>query len=372
MRIGYLTYGLDRAPAGIGRYALELLRAMAAHSSHEFVLLTTERSDPHGLWQQFEHYPLPACRRLPALLTLGNVLLHAAARRYRLDVIHDSNGIAPFLGLAGQVRCGLVLYDAFAYTVPQQHNLLDNLRYRVHLPWAARRADVIFTLSRHAHHDLVRYLALPPERIRIVPGAVSAAFRPIPDGAERQAVLARYGIEPPYVLAVGGLSGRKNIARLLQAYAALQPHYPDLWLVIVGKPQWRTAAIMQTYEALRERARMLFVGYAADADLPALYSAAQLFVFPSLYEGFGLPPLEAMACGTPIITSNVSSLPEVVGDAALLVDPYNLAALTAAMQQVLDDAALAQRLRERGLARARLFTWGQAARTVLESYEQCM
>ena len=166
-----------------------------------------------------------------------------------------------------------------------------------------------------------------------------------PDGDARRAVLAGYGITLPYLLYVGGINARKNIAQLFEAFSRLLARHNDLMLVIGGKRQWQTDAIDATFDRLNLSDHVHFTGYVADADLPALYSAAELFVFPSLYEGFGLPPLEAMACGVPAVTSNASSLPEVVGDAALTVDPYAVDDLTAAVERALTDRALRADLR---------------------------
>src|SRR5690348_16500976 len=151
MRIGYLTYGLDRKPTGIGRYAVELLRALARlPGAPEFVLLTTEQEDPYQLWNRFEHHPLPGCRLLPSLMTLGNMLISDAVRRYGLDLIHDPNGIAPFLGPAFGAHRVVTIHDAFAFVHPEAHNRLDNWRYRYMLPQALRRTDVVLTDSEHS------------------------------------------------------------------------------------------------------------------------------------------------------------------------------------------------------------------------------
>jgi glycosyltransferase involved in cell wall biosynthesis len=373
MRIGYLTYGLDRAPTGIGRYAVDLLQAMATlPGAPEIVLLTTEREDPLGLWRQFEHYSLPGCRLLPALMTIGNLALALAAWRYKLDLIHDPNGIAPFFALGPHTRRVVTICDAFAYIYPEAHNRLDNWRYRWQLPLAARQADGVLTISACSRRDLVRHMGLAEQRVAVTHCAADTRFAPMPDGAERRAILARYGITSPFLFYVGGLNARKNIARLLEAYARLRVDFPAVRLVIGGKRQWRAGEIDEAFQRLALEGHVHFTGYVDDADLPALYSAAECFVFPSLYEGFGLPPLEAMACGAPIVTSNVSSLPDVVGDAALTVDPYDVPALTAAISRVLSDAGLRAALRERGLARAASFTWERAARETLAVYQQAL
>jgi glycosyltransferase involved in cell wall biosynthesis len=369
MRIGYLTYGLDRNPTGIGRYAVALLEALAElPAAPEIVLLTTESDDPHGLWQRFERHALPGCRLLPALLTVGDIALATAARRYRLDVVHDPNGIAPFLSPRGQTRRVVTVHDAFAYVHPETHNTLDNWRYRWHLPHAARRADAVLTVSQASRADLGHFLGLSADRIYVIAEAADPRFRPRPDGQHRRQILARYGIDQPYLLYVGGLNARKNIARLLEAFAQLRPRYPNLRLVIAGKRQWKSAEIDAAFARLALGNSVYFTGYVDDADLPDLYSAAELFVFPSLYEGFGLPPLEAMACGTPVVTSNCSSLPEVVGDAAVTVPPHDAEAITRGINDVLSSKARQADLRRRGLERAASFSWAAAAQTTLALY----
>jgi glycosyltransferase involved in cell wall biosynthesis len=373
MRIGYLTYGLDRAPTGIGRYAIELLRSLAElPNGPEIVLLATEREDLHGLWNKFEHHVLPGCRLLPALMTAGHVVLSQAGPRYRLEAIHDPNGIAPFLGPSRGVRRIVTIHDAFTFVHPDSHNRLDNWRYRYQLPAAAWRADVVLTVSECSRRDLIDHLGLAAERVHVIAEGVAPQFQPVADGAERKAILTRYGIKRPYMLYVGGINARKNIARLFEAYARVREHRPDITLVVGGQRQWQTQEIEATFQRLNIMHHVHFTGYVHDADLPALYSAAELFVFPSLYEGFGLPPLEAMACGTAVVTSNLSSLPEVVGDAALTVNPYEVGELAAAIKRVLEDEGLRVHLRRRGIERAAQFTWQRTARETLAIYEQVL
>jgi glycosyltransferase involved in cell wall biosynthesis len=373
MRIGYLTYGLDRAPTGIGRYAVEMLRALVGlPNAPKIVLLSTEREDRHGLWDMFEHHTLPGCRLLPGLMTLGNLMLSLAIQRHQIDIIHDPNGIAPFLGPSQGARRIVTIHDVFAYIYPEAHNHLDNWRYWVMLPHTVRKADLILTDSNHSRRDIEHFLAVPNDRVLVIPCGIDRRFRPLPESSERQAVISRYNIKPPYLLYVGGINARKNIARLLEVYSHVCERHPEITLVIGGKRQWQTSEIDATFQRLELENRVHFSGYIADADLPALYSAADAFVFPSLYEGFGLPPLEAMACGTPVITSNAASLPEIVGDAALTVDPYDVAGLAAAIERVLTDATLRADLRQRGIQRAALFTWERAAHQTLAAYEQVL
>lgn len=373
MRIGFLTYGLDRYPTGIGRYASQLLDALVTlPDAPEIVLLTTECEDRQGFWRRFEHHHLPGCRLLPSLMTLGGPLIAAAAHHYHLDLVHDPNGIAPFLTPGLSIPTIVTIHDVFAYVYPEAQARFDAWRSRTQLPLAARRATIVLTDSENSRKDILHFLRINPQRLRAIPLATEQRFKPVVDFQTCAATLQRYKVRQPYLLYVGGINARKNIIRLLEAFALVHRYYPALTLVIGGKRQWRTEGIDQALGRLNLESHVHFTGYLADTDLPALYSAAKAFVFPSLYEGFGLPPLEAMACGTPVITSNASSLPEVVGEAAIMVDPYDVEGLAAAIARVLDDALLRADLRTRGLQRAALFSWERTARETIAVYEQAM
>jgi glycosyltransferase involved in cell wall biosynthesis len=239
------------------------------------------------------------------------------------------------------------------------------------LPLAARRADIVLTDSESSAIDLRRFLRLPAEHVHAIPLAGEGRLTPAHPSVVAEA-LTRYEVRQPYLLYVGGLNGRKNIEGLLAAFAEVRRSHPRLALVIAGKRQWRVGGIDKVLQNLDIEAQVHFTGYVADADLPGLYGGAAAFVFPSLYEGFGLPVLEAMACGAPVITSNVSSLPEVAGDAALLIDPRNSGAIATAIRRVLEDPHVASTLRLRGLARAAEFTWERTARETLAIYERLL
>ncbi|GAB4469218.1 MAG: glycosyltransferase family 1 protein [Anaerolineae bacterium] len=235
------------------------------------------------------------------------------------------------------------------------------------VPRSVARADHVLADSEATRQDLIALYGTSPEKISVLYSGVSAHFRPVRDTTALDAVRRRCGIGAgPFILSVGTVQPRKNYLRLVEALHRLDR--PDLRLVIAGGRGWLDDPLYARIDDLGLQDRVIFTGFVPDADLPALYSAARVFAFPSLYEGFGLPILEAMACGTPAVVSTASSLPEVAGDAALLVDPTDVDGLTHAIARLLDDEALRADLVARGRARVEAFTWDGAARQLLDHY----
>jgi glycosyltransferase involved in cell wall biosynthesis len=249
------------------------------------------------------------------------------------------------------------------------------------VPRSIARADLVLADSAHTRSDLVSLLGVPSERVRVLYSGVHPRFYAQPEPGERERLQARYDLGPrPYVLSVGTLQPRKNYLRLIQAFTNLQPETlkPETLnlppfisapqLLLAGGRGWLYQDILDAAERHGDRVRVL--GFVDEADLPALYRQAALFVFPSLYEGFGLPVLEAMACGVPVVCSHISSLPEVAGDAALMVDPLDVDALAQAMARVLKDPDLRRDLIARGLVQAARFTWERAARQLQGTFDE--
>jgi glycosyltransferase involved in cell wall biosynthesis len=214
---------------------------------------------------------------------------------------------------------------------------------------------------------------IAPERITVTPGAAPASFAPVTDEKELARVKELYGISGDYILAVGSIQPRKNLSRLIAAYSSLhraQPGGKLPHLVLAGKCAWLYDETLQTIRDLEISNSVVLTGYVQSANLPALYSGALCFVYPSYFEGFGLPPLEAMKCGTPVIVGNKTSLPEVVGDAAVMVDPFNVEEIARAIQRVLEDSELRSQLRAKGLEQAKLFDWQTTAHKTLAVYKE--
>jgi glycosyltransferase involved in cell wall biosynthesis len=286
----------------------------------------------------------------------------------RADLLHVTYN-APFVS-----PCPIVVtvHDVIFQRFPEFFSARDRLLFATLLPLSLRRAAAIITDSECSRADIITFYPFTAGKVYMVPLAPAPTFRPIePPIAQR--VCERYGVASQFILAVGNLQPRKNLMRLVDAYRNLLTQGLDNHqLVLVGKDALRSNEFRAQVRDLVEAGRLALTGYVPESELPALYSAASAFVYPSMYEGFGLPILEAMACGAPVITSACSSMPEVAGDAAVLVDPTRIDRIAAALHTVLTQPALADELRRRGQARAVEFTWDATARRTAEVYRSTL
>jgi glycosyltransferase involved in cell wall biosynthesis len=261
----------------------------------------------------------------------------------------------------------VTIHDLSFLFFPHSFRSLRRSYLRVFARMSVRRARRVIAVSESTRRDLVEIYGISPAKIDVVHNGVDASFRPLP--ADQVAAFRQQrGLPDRFVLFVGTLEPRKNIVRLIEAYARLPKERPPL--LLVGGKGWFYDEIFGRVAALDLTGEVHFAGFVPAEDLPFWYNAADLFVYPSMYEGFGLPPLEAMACGTAVITSTASSLPEVVGKAGQLVDPTDTDALTATMEQVLGDRDLQQQMQAAGLVQARSFSWEKAARQTVDSYRR--
>lgn len=265
----------------------------------------------------------------------------------------------------------LTVHDLIFERFPAYHKLKNYAYLKLAMPLYCRRASAIITVSQCTKNDLVGLYSVPADKITVIPEAADVRFGPRDEGAIER-VRIRYGLPERYILAVGTIEPRKNLGRLADACGPIFAEGLADALVLVGSKGWLYEGFFQTVEDLEWKERVILPGYVEDADLAAVYSGAMVTAQPSLYEGFGLPMLEAMACGCPVCASNVSSLPEVGGDAALYFEPTDTASITEVLRRILSDADLRQELEERGLARALAFSWERTARLTLALYEQVM
>jgi alpha-1,3-rhamnosyl/mannosyltransferase len=345
----------------------------------DVTLLSTERAKDVPLQVPFERL-LPARRtrggnarfadlmakavgRRLTTVSLGSASLAAVAERAELDVVHDLTGLAPIGRGAGPAAVVVTIHDLISLVGVKSNDPVDTFVQRHWLRRALRHADAVVSVSDSTSRDIRKHLAVPDDRLHVVPHGVSDEFHPR-DRAEVASVLCKYGVRAPYVLTVGAGAERKNIRRLENAFASIRSVHPDLSLAITG----RTEAALPG----ESQAGIMPLGYVDRDDLPALYSGAAVFAFPSLYEGFGLPVLEAMACGTPIVCGDGSSLPEVAGDAAVTVDVSSVEAIADGLLRVLSDDELCADLSKLGRERSGRFTWRACAEGTLDVYRSVM
>jgi len=293
--------------------------------------------------------------------------LAAQARRDGCEILHCPNGMGP---VAAAPPLVVTVHDLSLFRYPQLHPRGRTLLTRRLLPRLARRAAAVIADSEFTRREILAVLRVAPEKVRTIHCAAGEHFRPITDGAGLTAVRQRWRLPERYVLFVGTLEPRKNLARLLRAFAAARRAGSVHQLILAGAAGWRMRGFARDIDRLGLSGSVRHLGYVPDVDLPALYAHADLFAYPSLYEGFGLPVLEAMACGTPVLSSNTSALAEVCGDAAQLVDPEDGDALAAALSSLLSDGDRRAELRGRGLERAREFSWRRAAAQTLSLYRE--
>ncbi|HYF62280.1 MAG TPA: glycosyltransferase family 1 protein [Herpetosiphonaceae bacterium] len=368
MRIGYDITAISAQPSGVGNYAGYLLHHMVeAEPHHEYLLLSNRPAQPALL--PSAAVARPAVQPFPSRALWMQLALPRGLRGLRPDLCHYPNSLGPLLNPCPYV---VTIHDMTLSLLPQHHKFRTQLVVRPLIPLVARRAQRVITVSEHARQDVIRVLRIPAERVVAIPEAAAALFRPAP-AADQARVRARYRLDRPYILYVGTLEPRKNLVRLIRAWHGLRRSGQiEHALVLTGARGWKDQAIFDTVRELGCADEVVFTGYVPRADLPALYSGAALFAFPSLSEGFGLPVVEAMACGAPVLISTAPALAEVAGDAAVQVDPASVAAIAAGLGRVLNDPALGADLRGRGLRRAASFSWQAAAQQTLEMYRSAL
>ena len=353
---------------GIGTYIRNLLRYLARLDRENEYILFCQPEDSAIAGELGANFRSIHDRSAPYSLR-EQLSLPLAAAREKVDVYHAPHYVLPILTPGRRV---VTIHDCIHLMFPEYLPYrLGKLYARAMMYSAARHAHRILTVSESSKRDILRFFPVKPEKISVIYNAIDEHFRIQPTDAAIDRVRERYQLADPFVLYVGNVKPHKNVERLIEAFALLRRRAADgLKLLIIGDEISKFQTLRRAVHHHKLHKHVRFLGFVPDDTLSVLYRLAGVFVFPSLYEGFGLPPLEAMACGTPVITSNVSSLPEVVGDAALLVDPHNSEAIADAIMQVLVDSSLAAALRARGLARAQDFSWERSVARTLEIYRE--
>ncbi|HEX5703326.1 MAG TPA: glycosyltransferase family 1 protein [Pyrinomonadaceae bacterium] len=369
MHIAIDAHSVGAQLAGNETYAVNLIEALAEiDQANQYTLYVTKQSAADRFknrWANFEvkrtlpHTPLV---RIPLILS-------AELRRNPVDVLHVQYTAPPL------APCAVVatIHDLSFEHLPETFNRRSRTQLRLTVRRTARNAAQILTLSEFSRRDVIETYAIDPDRVAVTPAAAPAHFRPVTNETNLGRIRATHAIERDYILALGSIQPRKNLVRLINAYSSLWKQRQNLampQLVIAGKRGWLEGETMRAAEMSAGAHDIRFIGYVAEPNLPELFSGALCFAYPSYFEGFGLPVLEAMQCGTPVLAGNRTSLPEVAGDAALLVDPFDETAIADALRSLIENPGRRDDLRVKGIERAKRFSWQQTARLTLEAYER--
>lgn len=367
MRIGIdiriLSMLSDRA--GLYQHTYNLVsNLLKINHENDYLLLSTSRGP------DLEGIPEKNLLKLPAKITvplLEKLSLPVELLTGRLDIFH---GPCFFVPRCLNCKSIVTVHDLMALRHPDFLTPESEYFFKRRLK-AAKRANAVIAVSDFTKKEIMELLKIEEGRIRVIHNGIDRSFRPMEDGAMIEVVKAKYGIRGHYFLFVGNIEPKKNIESLLRACVLLRRstnfRYP---LLIVGKKALGFKSVWKIVQDLQAEKETIFTDVVDNNELPYLYSGAEIFIFPSLFEGFGMPVIEAMACGTPVVASNRSSIPEIAGDAALLVDPLNIDGIAEAMYNLLSDQYLKKRLVEKGLKRAMAFSWEKAVRETLELYRE--
>jgi glycosyltransferase involved in cell wall biosynthesis len=371
LHIAIDAHSVGAGLAGNESYIANLIEALAAiDTANRYTLYVTRREAVERFSGRWPHVAVRMTLPHTPLVRIP-LTLSAELRRRPVDLLHVQYTAPPL------APCAVVatIHDLSFEHLPETFNRRSRAQLRLTVRRTARLAHQVITPSDYSRRDLLETYHLPRERVHVTPLAAAPCFAPARDAEQRRRTKELYGIKGEYILAVGSIQPRKNLVRLIEAYRDLRTARPQAklpQLVLVGKRGWLYGETLDAVNRHSLGGDIRFTGYARETDLPSLYTDALCFVYPSYFEGFGLPVLEAMACGAPVVAGNRTSLPEVVGDAGLLFDPFDVSALTAALARMIDDAKLRRALGSAGLERTRLFNWRETARLTLEVYERAV
>jgi glycosyltransferase involved in cell wall biosynthesis len=356
----------EQQEGGVKVYTKKLLPLLLSMGSRHTYVLMYQNPKLKGTYASFPNVEEVASA-LPGTVLWDQVAVPWIARKKRLDLIFNPKFTVPFLGKAKKI---FVLHGSEWFVIPEHFRLYDQWYFKNAVPLYCRTADAFIAVSHAVKRDVIEHVGVAADKVvPIHNGFDPTLFQPNHDPARLRQIREKYKLPEKFILWVGQIESRKNVSRLLQAFAQIKNEVPHA-LVIAGEQRFTTAAELKVIESLGLADRVLFPGWILHTDLPAVYALADHFSFPSLYEGFGIPLIEAMACGCPIVTADTCAPPEVVDGAAVLVDPLRVEDIAAGMRKVIFDTELRARLIARGLQRAADFSWEKCAAEVLALFDR--
>ncbi len=369
MRIAINALACRGSLTGTGRYIRNLVSWLAKVDAKNQYILYVARDDMSrfsGLGDNFQLVPTVAVR--PVRILWEQTELPRDLKRRGVDVFHGPAFIVPLSRTCRQV---VTIHDMTFFLLPQCHLFTKKHYFQRLIPQCVKRANQVIAVSESTKKDILKILGSEySKKIKVIYHGKEERFCPDTAGAASYDLRTKYGFSGRIILFVGLIEPRKNLERLIRAYAKLRSFHQTSCLVIAGSQGWGHDAVLRAASESGVRDRIFFPGYIPERELPSLYNLADVFVYPSLYEGFGLPVLEAMACGAPIVASGVSSMPEISGDAALLIDPLDVDSIAQGIERVLMDRERRERMKEEGPKRSQAFTWERTARETLATYEE--
>jgi len=367
MRIAIDAHSVGTQLAGNVTYITSLIEALAEIDQKNEYMLYVARTDAYelydGRWPNFQVRRIMFHEnRVARLLLSFNIHL----RQDPADIFFVQYNAPPM------APCKIVaaIHDISFEHLADTYKLLERTQMKLTIRRTARRANHIITCSDFSRDDIVGTYDISPEKVSAIPLAAPKWFQPVTNEAKLDEIRQKYQLDRQFILGVGSVQPRKNLVRLIEAYSSLAKRRDVPPLILVGKKAWLFEESIKAAADHAVEDKVRFTGFVPDEDLPALYSLSKFFVYPSFFEGFGIPPLEAMQCGSPVISGDRTSLPEVVGNAALMVDPFEVSAIENAMARLLTDDELRTALRQKGFERAKLFSWKRTARMTLDVFEK--
>lgn len=364
MIIDYLT--------GIGRYSYNLIDELSRiDRTNQYILLVNDSSLASFIRDK-SNFKLEIIKAKPMSI-LEQFVIPSVLKRKKADLFHAPSFVIP---LKLPCRSVITLHDLTHMVFPKEFRGIVQFYYQFIVKPAIKKAEVVITDSENSKKDIITLLNIPRKKVRVTYLAVDTKMKPVEKSVDiLRKIKTKYNINKKFILYHGNKKAHKNVLRLIEAFHKLcVERRLDYLLVITGKREIKSretdfSQIEREVKRFGLDNKVIYTGYISEEDLPLLYNASDLFVYPSLYEGFGLPVLEAMACGIPVVTSNTSSLPEIVGDAGMLVNPYDVNAITGAIYKALTNSELRDQMSKKGLARAKRFSWEKCARETLKLYE---
>jgi glycosyltransferase involved in cell wall biosynthesis len=372
LKIGIDISSISPPRTGIGNYTYYLLKYLLTLDKTNKYFLFSNRAIPDRELLQLNVknsnlYYINLPPKIKSILWYY-IILPTYLKKYSIDIFLSPAFFLP-LKIQRQLKMITVIHDLIAQKYPQTHTRATRIIHKVFFKSSLKRADLILTVSQNTKKDLLELFSIPSSKVKVLYPGISPQFKIVKDKTLHTIIRKKYNLPDKYILFVGTIEPRKNLASLLKAFVYLKrkekiPHK----LVIVGKKGWLYNNIFKIIFSNNLRKEIILTGFVDERDLPVIYTLAEILVYPSIYEGFGLPPLEAMACGTPVIVSNTSSLPEVCGDAAYYVNPYDIRDIAKGILTVLKDKQLQQTLIQKGLTRVKFFNWEVTASKLIDIF----